>query len=336
MSGSYRLYKRPESPFIWIEFRLPGRSKIRRSSGTTDEAEARRQAEELLGQAGGVSFKAAAVALFDYGDLRPASIKRYRTSIRQLHPFFGEMDVNQISRDDLKRFVRERKAQGRSDMTVRRDLACLSSAITTAMNYLEGAPEFNVVTNFSKRHLKESPRERFLTRGEVDHLKEMTTKTIHAQMIELAVQTGMRKSELLGLTWKKIDLDQREITLKGSETKNGQARIIPLTKAAVSLVSQIEKSPRTQHVFWIRDWEGDQRRMVEIKRWWEGSVRRSELEDLRFHDLRHTFASWWCQRNGNLMALKSILGHSTMAMVNRYSHLATQHLHEAVRDMEDV
>jgi integrase/recombinase XerD len=187
-------------------------------------------------------------------------------------------------------------------------------------------PEVNPVQLVSKKGLAPNHRERFLTREEVDALKSATTCDMHARMIEMAVQTGMRKSEMLETLWSHVDLTARTLRLDSDRTKSGRSRVIPLSDIAVSLLRTQPKTPGVPHLFWIKGRAGEPREMVHIYTWWNASVKRAGFKDLNFHDLRHTFASWWVQSGGSLSHLATVLGHSEVRTTDRYAHLGLSHI----------
>jgi integrase len=139
----------------------------------------------------------------------------------------------------------------------------------------------------------------------------------------------MRRGELLNLTWTQIDLDRREITL--IVTKNGKPRVIPLTHEAIAVLTSLPRYPASPQVF-HNPFTG--RPIQYVKTAFSNTLRRARIENFRFHDIRHTFASWAVQSGMDLFRLSRILGHSTTEMTQRYAHLATRDLHKAIREME--
>lgn len=143
-------------------------------------------------------------------------------------------------------------------------------------------------------------------------------------ILVLAVETGLRKEELLGLTLPSIDLRRREVRL--TVTKTGRPRQVPLSPRALQTIKELlERSrPRSSYLFCKPTGE----RIGDPKKAFAGACRRAGIEDFRYHDLRHTYASWWVQDGGDLYRLSRILGHATLQMTARYGHLRTDDLHE--------
>jgi integrase len=140
-----------------------------------------------------------------------------------------------------------------------------------------------------------------------------------ADVVVLAFYTGMRRSEILGLTWARVD--QATATILVEQSKNGQRRSIPFGPRVGSVLAR--RGPGTGHVFPRRRWDS-------YRSAWESAVRRAGIDDFRFHDARHTFASWAVQRGSSLQEVQKLLGHKTLAMTLRYGHLAPEQLRQAV------
>jgi integrase len=134
----------------------------------------------------------------------------------------------------------------------------------------------------------------------------------------------MRQGEILGLTWDRVDFSARQITLE--DTKSGRPRYVPVNERLYYLLRRLAPTPAAGPVFVGRRGHG----LVEIKKGYVAAVGAAELEDVTFHTLRHTAASWMVQRGVDLYRVKEILGHSTIAMTERYAHLAPNHLADAV------
>jgi integrase len=189
----------------------------------------------------------------------------------------------------------------------------------------------NPVTAFSKRRLRESrPRTRFLDQAEYAALLSVASDRLRSAIV-LAVETGLRKEELFGLKVSDIDLRRREIVLE--YTKTGAPRRAPLTDAAIAEIGRIlsdKQRPRgAAHLFC----HPDGTRVGDYKKAFLTACKRAAINNLHWHDLRHTFASWYLQAGGDMYALSRILGHTTLQMTARYSHLRTEDLHRAIQSV---
>jgi integrase len=215
---------------------------------------------------------------------------------------------------------------GRVQLRAGSYLATLSSLYTFAER--SGWIAQNPLARFDKRSLPEAvPRTRFLTREEYRRLLAAADRHLRP-IIEMAIATGLRSEELLTLNWRQVDLDRQEVRLE--ETKSKRPRVVPLSDRAVAILVANRYIHDGPHVFTNPE---TGHRYKTLKRSFHTACRRAGISDLRFHDLRHTFASWAVQNGMDLYRLSRILGHSTLQMTTRYAHLATDQLHEAVRSM---
>jgi integrase/recombinase XerD len=257
--------------------------------------------------------------------IRPKTRACYTSSDRTCRPTFEGRYLDEIDRRLLGEHVSKRKQAGVSDTTIRRDLAFLSSMCAMAVRW--GWQDTNPVTSFSKRTLKEArPRTRFLSHAEYEAV--LASAAAHVRpAITLAVETGLRKGEFFSLTVAAIDLTRREIRL--DLTKSGVPRRVPLTDAAIATIKALlgqPERPKTPHLLA----KTDGTRYTDMKKGFN-ACRRATLTGIRWHDLRHTFASWFVQSGGDLYHLSRTLGHSTVQMTTRYSHLRTGDLHAELR-----
>jgi integrase len=325
------VYKRGNT--WWVRFRFGGQH-VRRSAKTAKKAVALEYLHRLLeeyaskarGQAAPRHLLTEAIErYFEECSLKPRTIESYRFTSNLCARLVGHLYVDEINRRTLSEFVAARKRTGVTDATVRRDLSFLGSVLSAANRW--GWVDTSPVTNFNKRSLKESrPRTRFLSRAEFARLYEAASEDLKP-ILTLAVETGLRKDELLGLTIASIDFRRRELHLE--HTKTSTPRRVPLSTTAVDTIRELLERPRppSRHLFCKLDGT----RIGNPKKAFWGACNRAGIEDFRFHDLRHTFASWWVQEGGDLYRLSRVLGHSTLQMTARYGHLRTDDLHDELQ-----
>ena len=151
-------------------------------------------------------------------------------------------------------------------------------------------------------------------------------------LVVLALHTGARQGELLGLRWPDVDLNRSPPRVVFNDTKNGERRAAPLSERAVALLRERQ---RVRHVDTDLLFAGqrDPHRPRFPRHAWEAALRAAEVENFTFHDLRHTFASYLAQNGATLMQIAEALGHKTLAMVRRYSHLTEGNTAAAVESM---
>ena len=212
----------------------------------------------------------------------------------------------------------------RSAATVNRYLAALSHAFTIAWKEW-GWINFNPVLN--TRKLKESRgRVRFLDKQERERLlkacKESRSSFLYI-IVVLALSTGMRKGEVLGLRWRDIDFHNRRIVIQ--ETKNGERRAVPLVAISLQLIEQLKAKGFDSMDDFIFHSPENKTKCCCVRTAWEKAIKRSAITDFRFHDLRHSTASYLAMNGASLLEIADILGHKTLQMVKRYSHLSEDH-----------
>jgi integrase len=147
-------------------------------------------------------------------------------------------------------------------------------------------------------------------------------------MVMVALTTGMRRGEILGLKWDYIRLDNRLIILP--ITKNNTVRVIPINDTLHRILSEMPE--KSGYVFS----KGNGGHIGDIKHSFTSVCRKARIQDFRFHDLRHTYASHLAMRGVHIRALQELLGHKTLAMTQRYSHLASEQLQNAVKLLDGV
>lgn len=218
----------------------------------------------------------------------------------------------------------------RSPSTVNRYLAALSHALNVAVKewgWLDDSPMRKV------NRLKEPKgRVRFLDEQERTSLLTACRETNHPflyAVVLLALSTGARKMEILNLRWKDVDLNKGTAILH--ETKNGERRALPLSGPALDELRALSKVRRidTTLIFPGRN----PKTPFEIRKPWIEVLQKAGIQDFRFHDLRHSAASYLAMSGATLAEIAEILGHKTLQMVKRYAHLSEQHTAGVVEKM---
>lgn len=154
--------------------------------------------------------------------------------------------------------------------------------------------------------------------GYVDHLKPIAL---------LAINTGMRRGEIFTLTWENVDFNNRTVTIEGALAKSGKTRHIPLNDQAIKVLRIWKnQSVGSKLVFPSKDGT----KLEGIKKSWNNLLLKTGINNFRFHDLRHHFASRLVMAGVDLNTIRELLGHSDIKMTLRYAHLAPEHKAEAV------
>ena len=217
---------------------------------------------------------------------------------------------------------RDALAQTRAPGTVNQYLRTLSHAFSIAVN------EWGWLDQNPLRRVRLLPeprgRVRFLTDAERPRLLAacQASRNQHLYpLVMLALATGARKMELLGLTWSQVDIGRSLMTFY--ETKNGEPRSIPLTGPAIDVIRAHAKVVRLDTPLVFPRQDG--RRPVDVRYAWYQALRQAEIDNFRWHDLRHSAASYLAMNGASAMEIAEILGHKSLAMVKRYSHLSADH-----------
>ncbi len=240
--------------------------------------------------------------------LKPATQDRYRTSFKQLAPFFGSLHLDEITKGRLADYVSARRREGVTGATIRRDLSALSSlcSFAIALDMIEVHP----VKQFSRRHIREAvPRTSYPSDAEIEHLVGYAPPMM-GRAIRFLAETGMRMEEAISLEWSQVSLHRREIRL--IKTKTSSPRVVPLSQAAYDTLTGTPRHPTSPYVFW----HGGGDRFQQFS----GHVRRPAKRvgfRYRAHDLRHRYASIFLQATSDLAALQAVLGHKSIEMTMR-------------------
>jgi integrase len=252
--------------------------------------------------------------LEEFADER--SLSDDRDHLKKLDPYLRSLKLEAIEMTVLQPFIRDRKlTDGVSNATVNRALEVVRRILNVAhqdWRWLRGVPKI--------RMLKEPRRRvRFLRREEADRLIEALPTHIKP-IVEFALATGCRAGEILGLEWSRVDLDRKVAWLDHGTTKSGDGRGIPLNADAVAAL----EATRGHHPRWCFTFGGQ--RIQQSSTAWGKAKQRAGIEDFRFHDLRHTWASWHVQSDTSLPELMELGGWKSYEMVLRYAHLAPEKL----------
>lgn len=226
--------------------------------------------------------------------------------------------------------------------TANRYLQSLGHVLNIALNEWEWISQ-NPVSRI-KKYKEGRGRVRFLTDEERENLLKACQESENPylyKIVVLALSTGARKMEVVGLKWQDIDFERKVIILH--QTKNGERRILPLQGLAF-LLMQGHSKVRTLGCDYVfpskiakRDYASGRvlYQPIDIRKAWENALVRAKIKDFRFHDLRHSAASYLAMGGASLAEIAEVLGHKTLQMVKRYAHLSEAHTSSVVSRMNE-
>ena len=270
----------------------------------------------------------------DHPSLKDKTKVTYGPQLKWWTSHLGNTSLADITPDNISRLQDRLIKSGLQSSSANRYIAALSSAFTMAVKEF-GWAESNPCS--SVRKLAESRgRTRFLTNDERTRLLGTCDESGFPELyiiVVLALSTGARKSELRWLYWDDVDLQQGILLFR--ETKNGTMRSVPLVGLGLELLRDWSKIRRvnTELVFPGKNSQTP----ILFERSWRTVLNDAEIKDFRFHDLRHSAASYLVMNGVHLRTVAEIMGHKTLSMVQRYSHLSPEHLRsEVARTMKAV
>lgn len=302
--------------------------RVYETAGTADAARAeeyraRREAQlwdrTVKGERGAHSFGEAALAYLQSRRPSPSSLAKMRPIVEH----FQHRQLDQVTQDTIDGYLRVLHARS-APATITRVV------ITPVVAVLRFAAKrgWCDLPAFDRPKVPPRAAVRWLTRDEADRLVAACAPHL-APLVTFLLHTGARLGEALGLQWAQVDLQARRVAFL--DTKNGTHRGVPLNDAAWLALANLPL--RQGHVFLTpagAPYYGSALGGSPIKTAFRGACRRAGIDGLRVHDLRHTFASWLVMSGAPLRTVAELLGHRSLAMVHRYSHLSPDHLRDAV------
>lgn len=313
------IYRRKGSPYWWVRLSIRG-EKVRRSAETTDREEARafeaRLKSELLEDAPirrkGYTWDQAALRFVEDRQQK-RSISTDMGILRWLQPHLTGALLMDIDRDKLDE-IRHLKAAETSPARADRVMALVSAILKAAQErgWTRRAPKVPM--------FRPEPADfRWLTREQFEALAAELPPHLEA-MARFAVATGLRRANVTGLLWRDVDLKGRQVWVWKSQAKAKKGIPVPLNADAIAV---LKAQPQKTYVF---TYQGKPVEQVATKAW-RAAVARAGIEPgFRFHDLRHTWASWHVQNGTPLTALMELGGWASLDMVQRYAHFGSRHL----------
>ncbi len=332
------IFKHPQSGKWWLDFTPPGCKRIKRSTGTTD----RKAAQELHDKLKAESWRVVQLGeqverLFDDAALEFLKASEgqsdYGTKVRHVtyfRAYFGGKTLRSLTSEAIRAalpthsaFTDKRAQRKLAAATVNRYIASITRIMTIAH-------ESGWVATKPKVNLREEGgiRFRYIDRVQARALLAAIQKDWLRNLVMFALSTGMRQGEILSLKWAAVNLSNRMCWVNAEDAKSGYGRAIPLNDEALALIASLSGA-HEEYVF-TRCGHG----MVQIDdEMFKRACRKAGIDNFRFHDLRHTWASWHAQAGTPLTKLQALGGWRTIQMVMRYAHLSPVHLTEHVSNV---
>ncbi|WP_425086097.1 tyrosine-type recombinase/integrase [Thiomicrorhabdus marina] len=325
------MYKR--NTIWWVEFIAPDGTRIQRSTGTEDRKQAQEFEAKLkhdlwrvyhLGEKPRMLWKEAVIRF-----MREKQNKDQTNEIsifKYLDPYFGHMYVDEIRRMHIDGIIQQRLKEGVSNATINR----LLQKLRAVLNKAHKEWEVKCDPPFVKLLKEPKKRVRWLTENEAYRLIQALPAHT-ADMVIFSLETGLRESNVTLLRWDQINLSERVIYIEGDDIlKSEQAFVVPLSEKAVEVL----KRQFGKHLERVFTFKGNPVRRANTKMFKE-TCKEIGLEDFRWHDLRHTWATWHVNRGTPLEVLQELGGWSDYKMVKRYAHFSHQHLHKYVNSTQN-
>ena len=275
-----------------------------------------------------ILFEEIAADALVYSKEHKASYPGDRSTVGKLLPVFGKVPLDDITPQTIKAYLDTRVDLTKT--TINRYRGTISMIFQEAIR--NGKAKANPA-RLVRLHREDNSRVRFITYPEEAVIRAVIRERcpIHEPELTLALETGMRRGELYSLDWDRVDLVRRQLHLL--KTKNGTARVVILTAAAVSALEELQKrrNPDSPKVCLTRYGEP----MVSPRAWFElvmeeAIKKNSSLMDITWHIFRHTYISRLVMAGVDLRTVQELAGHKDIKMTVRYAHLAPAHKLAAV------
>lgn len=323
------LYRRGQT--YWARVQIAGRD-VRQSLRTSNRAEALKRIEKILKDAERIRFgeearhkyEEAVIAWAEsgFGGVKPSSAHRYQVSLRMLHDHFAPLYLDQINARRIGEYVRDRRRDGATHATIRRDLSALSRLIAHA-NAM-GWGEENAARTFDRSVIKE--RKYLMERVDPASLDLTLAKCsgVFAAYVRFLLATGLRADEGATILRAKMDWTAGRVTVNG---KTG-LRTIDLSAEALAIAKSVPPSLASAFLFWAPHggrYTDPSQRWATARQSAQKAARKAQrpFKGFRLHDLRHEYAIRWLESGGSIYRLQQHLGHSSVKTTEGYCAFIT-------------
>lgn len=321
--GSGTLYLRGD--IWWVKIRVDGRP-VYESSKSTKKSEAIKLRDKLLAKksrgelSGGSADKVLITELLNdvlKSDIKPSTRYVWEKVIeKNIRPFFGNLKAQRLTTDHMDRYREKRKAEGRSDATVNRELSILR---TSFHNARKRTPPKVLIVPYFPIVAETNIRKGFVGDDQYEKLRDELPQELKALFVTGYI-TGLRRGEITAIQWPQVDFEAGLITLEKGETKNDEPRSVPILDGDMRDLLTAAKKERDEKwpaSPWVFSRGGE--RIIDFRWAWDEACKRAGVPDLNFHDLRRT-AVRNMRRAGIPQVIRmKISGHKTDSMERRYN-----------------
>jgi excisionase family DNA binding protein len=320
-----RKTKRKEERF-YIDYQIDGRRTRKAVKGARTRADALKvlnaEVSDAFREKHGFKKAVPDLSFLEMGNLymerysKPKK-KSWKTTDRvflgPLERAFGDFKLGNLKPEMVEDYMAKRLADGLKPCSVNREVSCLRTIYNVAISW--GYVSENPVKKVKLFSEKENIRERVLLADEETKLLAGSSPHLRP-ILEVALHTGMRKGEIFSLRWEHLDLERGEVRIVRS--KSGKGRVVSMNSALLALLRTLKaEAGVNEHVF-VNPETG--KPYVDVKRAFQTACRRAGIKDLRFHDLRHTFASRLVKKGVDLILVMELMGHASVITTQRYTH----------------
>jgi integrase len=265
---------------------------------------------------------------------RERSVQTELARLRRLEEFFGKIRVGELTAGDVERYKRKRLREGVHKNTINRELRILRGVLSRAKRAGLFTGEVLKIELFRKQ---EEERLRFLTPEEAGRLLEACPDWFRPAVF-FALNTGLRAGEIFSLRWENVDFQNRVIRVEARNTKTGDTYTVPMNDGVKKLLEELKRKQEEKgidHGYVFTNSKGLPYKYEDktYRKVFKTACRKAGIEDFRFHDLRHTFASWVAISSRDIYAVQKLLNHRDIRSTKRYAHLTEKYLKEVVNSL---
>jgi integrase len=340
--GTGGIFNVPGSRFLWVGYTGPTGKYIKESSGTEKRSDAQAFLRKRMEAVSGGNFLGPQVEKITVDNLYLDLLQDYRTNGQfaawpercwkvHLKEHFGGMRAVRVGTSQLAQYVERRQKEGAAKSTVNRELALLRRAFS--LGFDAEPQKVSRIPKFHRFIVSEKGNERrgFVEEAEYRRLAGLAKEPWLRALLALAYTYGFRKAELLEMRCSQVDLLNNTVSLYSGETKNGEPRIVYLTDECRLLVTELRKSKQPED-FLLTRLNGEPVR--DLRGTWAALTEEAKLPGLLLHDFRRSAVRNMIRRGVPQKTARTISGHKTDSVFQRYNIVSEADLQEAARKIE--